>query len=219
MNTSRPRFAMCGKMHSGKNTVASYLVKEYGFFELALADELKDLAVGCINLMLDSLERGRITEFDRSDLERDKSVFRPFLQWVGTEFGRQYLGPDTIWIDKALEKVGSLERKDRSLPGVVITDVRFPNEVSELRRAGFEVLKVVRDEEARVSSIAASLTKQNYLPDEVNKILADFASHASEAHVDTLPYDWYLENDHDPAYLFKQVDAVMHACGILKVGE
>ena len=60
---------------------------------------------------------------------------RRLLQRLGTEAGRDILG-ENIWVDTAFSRVSS----DK----IVVTDVRFPNEVAGIRSRGGTVVRVER---------------------------------------------------------------------------
>lgn len=61
------------------------------------------------------------------------------MQTIGTEWGRSTIG-DNIWTNIAISKAAGLG-------DVVITDVRFPNEVEAVKTAGGTVIKIVRSEQ------------------------------------------------------------------------
>ena len=149
--------AIVAPMHSGKTTLANFLV-ERGYVKMAFADALKATAVTILNDFLytwqDYLpdrwdgERGRkiIIPIDRQELEDAKAVFRPFLQWLGTEF-REYLKNDSLWIEILSAKIALSDRP------VVIDDVRFPREADALRGLGFRIVRLTRPEEDRIASL------------------------------------------------------------------
>jgi hypothetical protein len=132
--------ALCGKAGSGKDTVAAHLVAAHGYTRLAFADPLKEMA-----------------------LEVD-----PFVQLVGGEAIRlsrvvQLHGWDRAkeWcpeIRRTLQHMGqTVRQRDRSfwirallrdavrVPGpIVVTDVRYPNELAAMQRAGYEPVRISR---------------------------------------------------------------------------
>jgi hypothetical protein len=156
--------AIVGTMHSGKSTLASMLVEQHGYTRMALADPLKDIAcellthfidyhVGVLPDRWDGLLGKKVPlPIDRQEMEDAKSVFRPFLQWFGTEFVRQYLKADTFWIDRFAERVRSHGQRGP----IVCDDVRFPNEGDALYALGFRVIRIKRPEEDRLESIQRS---------------------------------------------------------------
>ncbi|MFD0400173.1 hypothetical protein ACFVHI_19085 [Kitasatospora sp. NPDC127121] len=133
--------ALIGRARSGKDTAASVLAG-YGYVRLALADPLKVMAydvdpvVGTELLGVNAPVPVHLADaVDRYGWETVKDRFpeaRRFLQRLGTEGVRRHVGPG-FWI-------GHLHRAAAAAGGpVVVTDVRFDNEVDALRSAGFAV--------------------------------------------------------------------------------
>lgn len=125
---------------SGKSTVAGHLVRTYGFTRKGFADGLRSMA----NTLLLSLGfTQEQADFYLTTGEGKETVLpelggrtpRYAMQTLGTEWGRQLLGPD-FWVTAVLN--------DRRPDMLVIDDVRFPNEYAAIRREGGEVWKVVR---------------------------------------------------------------------------
>lgn len=176
------RVGIVGTMMSGKTTLADTVVAIKNYRRLALADPVKELGVKCVKMML--IELGypeRAEAFTRADLEKNKHIFRPLLQWIGTEFGRQYVGPDTIWIDKLLERAAYYNPDP-----IVCDDIRFENEADLLRKEGFVVFRITRDEGKRMKALTSK-----YSPEEIGSIL----NHASETAVPHLPVDYEVPNN------------------------
>lgn len=109
-----------GKKRSGKDEACNVILDMFpGRGErIAFADALK-------------AEVAEVCGVSLSKLEEHKAVFRPMLQWWGTEFRRQYHGPDSYWIDRLADAVGKCP-----FDFVVIPDVRFPNELKFVRGHG-----------------------------------------------------------------------------------
>ncbi|MFJ7275336.1 hypothetical protein [Kitasatospora sp. NPDC098663] len=133
--------ALIGRARSGKDTAASVL-REYGYVRLALADPLKAMAfdidpvVGTEMLGVHAPALIRLTDaVDRYGWETVKDRFpeaRRFLQRLGTEGVRRHVDPD-FWIMRCLRAATAVDGP------VVVTDVRFDNEVAALRANGFTV--------------------------------------------------------------------------------
>lgn len=185
--------AFVGPMHSGKTTAANYLVEQYGYARIGLADEVKRAASKMLNIFLsechghyplydDGGYRVMIREIDTGEINDNKAIFRPFLQWLGTDFAREYLDAPNIWIDLFLKEAKWCN--GRSEIPVVCDDVRFPNEAEALRNAGFEVIKICRPLEERVASVVAAGGN----PDHLN--------HPSELHADSIisNQQWYPDD-------------------------
>lgn len=139
---------ICGFIGSGKDTVADYLVNFHEFRRESFASTLKD-AVASVFGWDRTLLEGRTKEArewrEQVDLwwaERlDMPTLTPrwVLQYWGTEVCRKGFHDD-IWI-------ASLENKLRnSKDHVVISDCRFPNEISSIKNAGGQIVWVQRGE-------------------------------------------------------------------------
>jgi len=115
-----------GKAQAGKDTIANYLVKNYGFTRIALADSLKDAIQDIFDLSYEQL-------YDSELKEKELDFFpgwspRKLLQYIGTDLLRKQLHED-IWIMSLAQKI-----KERHLSRVVIPDIRFPNERNNLEK-------------------------------------------------------------------------------------
>jgi len=140
--------AICGFKGSGKNTVGDYIAKKgkHDFKLLSFAAKIKD----CISVIFD-LDRNMlegITEEDRKMREtRDEwwskrlgieCTPRLLMQNLGTDVIRKHFN-DNIWV-YAMEK--ELEKYEN----VVITDVRFENEIEFLLSKNAILVYVEREE-------------------------------------------------------------------------
>jgi hypothetical protein len=138
-----------GFIGSGKDTAADYLVNFHGFRRDSFANTLKD-AVSAVFGWDRVLLEGRTTQArewrEQIDpwwaerLNMPKLTPRWVLQYWGTEVCRQGFHDD-VWI-------ASLENKMRkTTDNIVISDVRFPNEIKAIKNAGGKVVRVVRGDD------------------------------------------------------------------------
>lgn len=137
---------LTGKKRAGKDSVAAALVYDHGFTRLAFADPLKDTALQVDPLVdIEDDERGPLRDagWDKplGPTERLSSLVvlvgweaakevrevRRFLQDLGLAV-RENVG-ETVWIDALVRRIPKGEN-------VVITDVRFPNELEALADLG-----------------------------------------------------------------------------------
>ncbi len=139
--------ALMGRAGSGKDTAAARLVSTYQFVRVAFADPLKDSAlrldpiVGAEGTPLGALPIRLSDLVKRNGWDRAKREYpevRRTLQRMGQAV-REH-DPD-YWLRLALDKVKTAERW--GLP-VVVSDVRYPNEVAALRAAGALLVRVDR---------------------------------------------------------------------------
>lgn len=134
-----------GFIGSGKGTVGEILAEGKKFVPLSFADSLKDATstiFGWDRALLegDTVEsrefRETVDSFWSKKFSKDITP-RYILQYFGTEVCRNNL-LDSIWVD-------SLERKILQHENVVITDVRFNNEIIFLKKLGATLIQVNRD--------------------------------------------------------------------------
>lgn len=126
---------VCGFIGSGKDSIADFLVREYNFSRLSFATVLKDACASIFDWDRDVLE-GRTPEHrelrEKTDwwwaerLNIDNFSPRWALQRIGTELFRNQFHKD-IW---AL----AVEKRLSRYTNVVISDVRFPNEIDIIKR-------------------------------------------------------------------------------------
>lgn len=150
---SKKLIGICGSIGSGKDTAAQYLIDAHGYVRISFADTLKDAAAGVFGWDREMLEgktsesrkeRERIDNFWSNALGRDWSP-RIALQYLGTELFRNNLHPN-IWVIAAEKRIIDKVAKGTASK-FVISDVRFPNEITMIRRLGGEVWRIRRGED------------------------------------------------------------------------
>lgn len=137
---------ICGFIGSGKDTVANYLVEEHNYQRDSFAGALKDAVASVFGWDRQLLEgatsearewREQVDTWWAERLNMPELTPRWVLQYWGTEVCRQGFHDD-IWI-------ASLEhRLLQQDTDIVISDVRFPNEVEVIKKAGGKVWWVQR---------------------------------------------------------------------------
>ena len=137
---------ICGLISAGKDTAADYLCNFHGFKRDSFAASLKDAVSAVFGWDRNLLEgrttharewREQIDPWWSQRLDMPNLTPRWILQNWGTEVCR--LGfHDDIWI-------ASLENKLRQTQDdIVISDCRFPNEITAIRSAGGRVIRIIR---------------------------------------------------------------------------
>ena len=107
------------RMGTGKGTSAQILKDLFGGTVLSFATPIYE-----------------IMEFAQDKCNRSHEKDRLFLQIVGTEWGRTV--DEDIWTNILLDKAANLGSN------VFVDDLRFPNEMSALQRAGWKCVLVQR---------------------------------------------------------------------------
>lgn len=156
---------LVGFAGSGKGSVADILATDHNFTKMAFADPLKDAAAVIFDWPRHLLEGD--TEASRTFRERPdkfwsehfKKEFTPrmALQQLGTEACRNVFHQD-IW-------VLNLEKRIRDKKNVVVTDVRFPNEIDCIKKLGGTIIRIKRGPEPEWYSTAEK--ENNTHPDSI----------------------------------------------------
>lgn len=133
--------ALTGLPRSGKDTIAEYLGRRYGYARLAFADPLKKAASVLLGRPLSEMEGA--DGFDREAVLPEWGfTTRWFLQVLGTECLREQVRPD-FWVQRMRNTI-----QNQRVLGVssrfVITDCRFPNEVEMVHSLSGVVVEVTR---------------------------------------------------------------------------
>ena len=150
-----------GFIGSGKDTAADYLVNFHGFRRDSFANTLKDAVsavFGWDRVLLEGRTkearewREQVDTWWAERLNMPHLTPRWVLQYWGTEVCRQGFHDD-IWI-------ASVENKMRKTgDNIVISDVRFPNEIKAIHNAGGKVIRVRRGPEPEWYDAAVSMNK------------------------------------------------------------
>jgi hypothetical protein len=135
-----------GLIGSGKDTAADLLVNDFGFKRDSFANSLKDAVSKIFHWDRDMLQglstesrawREEVDDWWAERLGIPHLTPRWVLQFFGTDVCRDYFSND-IW-------VASLERKlMQSKDNVVISDVRFANEIHAIKDAGGTIVRLQR---------------------------------------------------------------------------
>jgi hypothetical protein len=202
---------IAGFQGSGKDTIADYLQNIYGFKRDSFANTLKDAVSSVFGWDRELLE-GRTTESrtwrEQVDtwwaerLHMPNLTPRYVLQVWGTEVARKSFHDDT-WI-------ASLENKLRKTSNdIVISDVRFPNEIAAIKRAGGVVIRVTRGPEPAWYGVALTANQQPH-PNASSVILQDLGIHASETAWIGTQFDAVIDNNADGMdHLYQQINSLV----------
>jgi hypothetical protein len=173
---------LSGYAQTGKDTIADYLVKNYGFTRVAFADPIRE-AVYRLNPkitiadMKDVPISNAVDSLGWESVKVDSEDARILLQRMGTEVGREMFG-NNFWVDQAMKKTSALEK-------VVITDVRYPNELQAILDASGQVWRIVKNDVGAVNR------------------------HSSETALDHYYFEYIIFNNDTKESLYESVDHFM----------
>lgn len=131
----RKIIGIAGKARSGKDTIANYLWREYGFTRLAFADPVKLAAQQMFGLSHDQTWEDSYKEVEIPFWGMSP---RRMFQLLGTEAGRNVFGHD-LWIKRLAYSMSILPADD-----IVVPDVRFNDEADFIRSQGGLVVHLER---------------------------------------------------------------------------
>lgn len=166
-----------GRKRSGKDTAAA-VMEGVGYQKLSYAMPIKLMLMTLLSYRGVSDEE--LERYTDGDLKEEPTALlqgrtpRHAMQTLGTEWGRELIGED-LWSDTLLDHASDLD-------AVVVSDVRFPNEVAGIQRKGGEVIRITRPD----------------LP----PLEAD--AHPSEAKIGELEVNHDVTNDASSAQEFQQ---------------
>lgn len=203
-----------GKLASGKDAISDHLVEKHGWVKLGMSDALADALYTLNPYIVEKWteyapvpnrffswrkSKSLVVDIDYQRIRRYQEIVdevgyvkakeisevRRLLQVLGTEVGRKMIS-ESVWTDIAARKVR--EAVARGVPGVVLTGVRFPNELEMLEEElGGETWWVTRP------SLESG---QN-------------ASHASENSVSSVDFERTIWNDGTLEELYQKVDQIV----------
>lgn len=135
---------LVGDIGSGKDTVANYLVEEYGFVKIVISAPLKDCVASLFGWNREDLNgeseqsrrwREQIDEYWSARLNIAEFTPRYALQYVGTELIRKHFCEDFFCIKLEQRILDLINNNNQStngetkINGIVVSDCRFRNEL------------------------------------------------------------------------------------------
>ncbi len=175
-----------GHLGAGKDVVADYLVEDHGWVKLGMSDILNRMMLllnpyiptegGLVRYQDIHAERGYVDAKTHPEVRR-------LLQTFGTEIGRDMID-ENLWVNLTAARIQDL-RKDFN---VVVTGIRFPNELEMVHRLGGDTWWVERPDKFREHTINA---------------------HSSENSVDEVEFSLTLLNDSTIPKLLLDVDDLL----------
>ena len=147
-----------GKLRSGKDALADYLEWEHGYVKMGMSDALNE-ALLKLNPIIPTgkyWESGYEHHMTYRDYHRAHGYVeakknpevRRLLQILGTEVGREMIDPD-VWVNMAEKKIRAYWAEGKR---VVITAMRFPNEIEMLNRLGGVSVWIERPDSERLAT-------------------------------------------------------------------
>ena len=196
-----------GKLASGKDAVSDHLVEKHGWAKMGMSDALAD-ALFTLNPQIETRDESAPRKFfgliplrkkTTTGVVRYKTILaqlgyvkakeipevRRLLQKLGTEVGRNMIS-DSVWTDIMERKVKELAAT--GVPGIIVTGIRFPNELE---------------------SISENLEGELWWVSRPSLAEGVNSGHASETSVDAADFDRTIINNGTLEDLYKKVDQIV----------
>lgn len=177
------KIALTGQMRAGKDEIAKHLLIMHGFTRVAFGDELKRLAHEAFP--------------DVSESSKPRALYQQFGQLL------REIDPD-IWVrhvERQVEALINCNGQFQDHVGIVITDLRQPNEYDWAKANGFTIVKVTAPVGKRL--VRAKAAGDNFTE-------ADLA-HETESHVEGFTADYDIVNDGTVDDLWGKVDEMLES--------
>jgi dephospho-CoA kinase len=176
------KIAFTAKLRAGKDTAAHHLYIRHGFDRVAFGDAMKRCAHEAFPWV--------------SEFSKPRSLYQNYAQAI------RQIEPD-VWIKHAERAVkGAIDFRVNTgaeKVGVVITDLRQPNEYEWARANGFTIIRVTAPDEDRL--FRAKLAGDVFTEADLE--------HETESHIDSFDCDYEIQNDGTVDELKAQIDAVL----------
>ena len=199
---------LSGHYGSGKDTFADNIgrcISDFDIGRFSFGGALKDVVVELASMLTThTLDRSRMDALEYKEtttvpiyasggeVVKEYRV-RHILQYVGTDVLRRYLG-DNVFAHKTVDDIQRFLCDGGRV--VMITDLRFPNELACVREA------FAKDTNTTVSVV------------RIVRSLASASSHVSETLYDAIPYDFLVENNGTLAQLNLEAKKLICNLGI-----
>jgi dephospho-CoA kinase len=173
---------LSGYAQTGKDTVAEHLTGKYGYRRVAFADPIRQ-ALYRLDPIISLGEFAGVHLSQAVDglgweeVKRQSAETRRLLQVLGTEVGREMFGQD-FWVNQGMRNAGKFDK-------VVLTDVRYPNELRAIKAREGIVIRIVKPGTGAVNG------------------------HNSETALDNFSFDATIVNDGSKEDLYKKIDKVI----------
>lgn len=196
------RIAICGKLRSGKSTIASHLALNHGFERVSFGSSLKHFAEEIFRVSdVYPVEYYTINDTP-CPLGIEPTKYKRKPRKLFQDFGEalRALDPE-IWVKHAEESIKYYENQ-RDCVGIVIDDLRNPLEYDWARANGFTIVRISANEDTRIARAKAA--GDDFSEDDLR--------HPTEQYIDDFEADYEIWNDDDNrAELERKIDEIIRS--------
>lgn len=183
-----------GKSGSGKDTISDYICQHYGYTKIAFAKPIKDIC-----RIMFGFNEEQLYGNEKESIDPYWGVSpRCMFQYIGTDVMRidvQSMIPNigtNFWVKCTQKQILELLKDNKK---VIISDVRFQNEIDLITSMGGIVIKLTRD---------------------FTNLDTQMSGHISEQNIDNLIGNYLIENNDTLIELYKTTDSILSSVGLKK---
>jgi hypothetical protein len=215
---------LVGSIGSGKDTAADILVNTHYFYRESFAGVLKDVVsvvFGWDRTLLEGRSdyarqwREQVDPWWAERLKNSQLNPRWVLQQWGTEVCRQHFHDD-IWVASLENKLRKLNQGVIPPTDIVISDVRFPNEIKAIQNQGGIIIQVERGECPVWYEWAKKFNNADHGTQRTMRIVADleesqfrYKIHPSEWAWIGCDIDYKIDNNGSLQDLYEQIRSIL----------
>jgi len=144
---------LSGYARCGKDTVAQYLVDNYGFKRVAFADGIRNALLAINPFIPNHTSLNEVVAAEGWEVAKLNPYVRMMLQNLGVHARENW--SQGFWIDQAF--------KQYTGGRVVITDVRFPNEYDAIVDKEGQIIRVIREGVAPINNHISEIALDNHV--------------------------------------------------------
>lgn len=159
------RIAICGKMRSGKDTIADILVDDYGFKNFKFSSGITSI----------------IDEYFSDDVTKKRKM-REHYQRIGQSMRKL---DQNVWVNHTKGEINRYLNLNGEGSDIVVSDLRQKNEYDFLKRNGFIIIKIESDRQNRIRRAM----------DVNDAFHTSALDHETELSVEDITEDYLIENN------------------------
>jgi hypothetical protein len=193
---------------AGKDTIANYLIENYGFFKFSFGSALKDVVSSIYSWPRNALEGDTKESREwREEIDPYWGITpRKALETIGTQVFRGW--DKDIWVKCLEKKLKDCPKHSR----IVITDCRFENEIALMTKLGGVLIRVERSPRPIWFSFVDDFIKGKCSREEAQLMLSDVHPTLWESYFVLEKPHYIIENKSNLKVLYDKVDEVMSKC-------
>ncbi len=176
-----------GKKGVGKSTVANYICNNRNTKEFTFSHNMKSFLSTVYHIPIENFIDNNLKEVKIDKLGTTPRRLMQIFGMAMREFQEKYIPELRInnpWLHNVKEKI--IEDFDQKVDIVIISDIRFPDELDMIKSMGATVIEIIR-----------------------NVIINDYSNHISETSLGSIDVDFIINNNGTKEELYSKIDNIL----------